>query len=274
MRSVPMLLIATCCISLSLLLTACKPAQQPAQVLSVPVAESPTPIEHSCNLKVGFDAWEPYHYLGHGQQIVGLDIEILQALAAELNCDLQLQQDTWTVLLAKLQSGELDLLPGASRSTERENYAWFSAPYRQEQFVLYTRNDTTLTYTDIPSLLAAGHKVGVVSDYYYGEEIDHLYGSMPQAFVNAQIAELNMARLADEEISAVLEDSYVATAMLRRKGLDRKISAHTLRLAPSDVHLMLSKTSINESQLADINAAIDRLKQSGYLGRLLQKYQQ
>lgn len=278
MRSVPLLLVFAYCISLSLLLTACKPAPQNTLVQSAPVAETATPAENAaentCVLKVGFDAWEPYHYLGQGQQVVGLDIDILQALAAELSCDLQLEQDTWTVLLAKLQAGELDLLPGASRSTERESYAWFSEPYRQEQFVLYTRSDTTLDFADIPSLVAAGHKIGLVSDYYYGEEIDNLYGSDPQAFVNAQIAELNMARLSDEDISAVLEDSYVATAMLRRKGWDRNISPHSLRLAPSDVHLMLSKASITESQLADINAAIGRLKQTGALGQLLQQYQQ
>lgn len=278
MRSVPLLLVVAYCVSLSLLLTACKPAPQNTPVQTAPVAETPTPTantaENTCVLKVGFDAWEPYHYLGQGQQIVGLDIDILQALASELSCDLQLEQDTWTVLLSRLQAGELDLLPGASRNSERESYAWFSEPYRQEQFVLYTRNDTTLDFADIPSLVAAGYKIGLVSDYYYGEEIDNLYGSSPQAFVNAQIAELNMARLSDEEISAVLEDSYVATAMLRRKGLDRNISAHQLRLPPSDVHLMLSKASIDETRLAEINAAINRLKQNGALGQLLQQYQQ
>jgi len=92
-------------------------------------------IPPACVLRAGFDAWEPYHYLGQGQQPQGLDIEILQTLAAELNCELSLQQDTWAALLRKLQSGELDILPGASISTERERYAWFSRPYRQEQFV-------------------------------------------------------------------------------------------------------------------------------------------
>lgn len=272
MRSVNLILVAAYCICLSSLLTACKPASQnPTPVTAVATTSTPAV---SCVLKAGFDAWEPYHYLGQGQQAVGLDIDILQSLATELNCELQLEQDTWTALLAKLRDGELDLLPGASRSSERESYAWFSEPYRQEQFVLYTRSDSELDYADIPSLLAAGHKVGLVSDYYYGEEIDSLYGSMPDAFVSAQIAELNLARLVDEEISAALEDSYVATAMLRRKGLDRQISAHTLRLPASDVHLMLSKASISETQLNELNQAINRLKQNGRLAQLLQQYQQ
>ena len=125
MRSVPLLLVVAYCVSLSLLLTACKPAPQNTPVQTAPVAESPTPTantaEYTCVLKVGFDAWEPYHYLGQGQQIVGLDIDILQALASELSCDLQLEQDTWTTLLSRLQAGELDLLPGASRSSDSDS---------------------------------------------------------------------------------------------------------------------------------------------------------
>lgn len=273
MRSVPLMMVIAYGVSFGLLLTACNPASQSTQLPPPTVTETALPNADTCVLRAGFDAWEPYHYLGQGQQAVGMDIDILQALAVELNCDLHLEQATWTALLSKLRDGELDLLPGASRSSERENYAWFSEPYRQEQFVLYTRSDNTLDFADIPSLLAAGHKIGLVSDYYYGEEIDSLYGSNPQAFVNAQIAELNLARLLDEEISAALEDSYVATAMLRRKGLDREIMAHSLRLPASDVYLMLSKTSVSETQLTELNNAINRLKQSGRLASLLQEYQ-
>lgn len=273
MRSVPLILLFSCFLSVNLLLTACKPAAQ-LPAASQHASAEPTALETpSCVLKAGFDAWEPYHYIGLGQEPVGMDIDILQSLAQEMNCELQLQQDSWTALLAQLRSGELDLLPGASRSEERAQFAWFSEPYRQEQFVLYTRADATLDYADIPALLAAGHKIGLVSDYYYGAEIDTLYGAMPEAFLNAQIAELNLARLLDEDISAVLEDSFVATAMLRRKGLERQIAAHTLGLPASDVHLMLSKESINEAQLAELNNAISRLKQNGTLAEILQRYQ-
>lgn len=98
MRSFPLLLVML----LSLSLLACKPAADTdtAAELKPTAADSPP----ACVLRAGFDAWEPYHYLGQGQQPQGLDIEILQTLAAELNCELSLQQDTWAALLRKLQS--------------------------------------------------------------------------------------------------------------------------------------------------------------------------
>lgn len=267
MRSFPIMLVVMLCTTL----IACKPAA------TNPVVQQPTPAAPTattCELRAGFDAWEPYHYLGQGQQPQGLDIDILQTLATELNCQLKLEQDTWAALLRRLQNGELDILPGASKSSERERYAWFSRPYRQEQFVIYQRQESELNFPNLAAMLAAGHKIGLVSGYFYGQEVDELLGEMPEAFISAQLSELNMARLLDEEISALLEDSMVATAILRRKGLDRYISAGSLRLPESEVYLMLSKSSIGEQQLQQINAALDKMQQDGSLAKLIAKYQQ
>lgn len=270
MRSLPFVI--TCTLICGWLLSACQPASDTPPLTAL--ATQPSQPVSDCVLRAGFDAWEPYHYLGQGQQPQGLDIEILQALASELGCRLTLQQDTWTALLSNLQQGELDILPGASRSAEREAYAWFSEPYRQEQFVLYQHREQPLNAADLEPLLQQGHKVGLVSGYYYGAEVDQLLGAYPAQFVSAQLSELNMARLLDEEISGLLEDRMVATAILRRKGLDRYITASEVQLPPSSVFLMLSKQSISAQQVAEIDAALQRLQQQGKLAALLAQYQQ
>lgn len=277
MRSVPMFLYPITLIFTSLLITGCKP-NTPAAPTMNPIAEvavTTKPVNpDTCLLKVGFDAWEPYHYLGQAAQPQGLDIDILQALTRELNCELQLVPGDWANLLSQLQAGELDVLPGASKNAERESYAWFSDAYRQEQFVLLTRTEMEMDYADFPAFIEAGHTIGVVSGYYYGDLINQLYGEKPQAFVNAQISELNLARLQDEEISGALEDSFVAAAIIRRKGLSQQIQRHSLSLAPSEVYFMLSKKSISESQLAEFNQAISALQQNGSLAELISRYQQ
>ncbi len=62
MRSFPLLLVML----LSLPLLAYKPAADAGSAAEVkPVAAAPTP---ACVLRAGFDAWEPYHYLGQGLQ--------------------------------------------------------------------------------------------------------------------------------------------------------------------------------------------------------------
>ena len=41
--------------------------------------------------------------------------------------------------LALLESGTVDVLVGASRTPDRERYAWFSRPYRDERVLLFVR---------------------------------------------------------------------------------------------------------------------------------------
>ena len=152
MRSVPMLLNTLVLVCSSLSLFGCKPNTPTAPAIN-PIAEVAVVTEpmmaEPCVLKVGFDAWEPYHYLGQAAQPQGLDIDILQALTRELNCELQLVPGDWANLLSQLQAGELDVLPGASKNAERERYAWFSNAYRQEQFVLLTRTEMEMDYADL-----------------------------------------------------------------------------------------------------------------------------
>ena len=66
----------------SSLIAACN--QQPA-AQSAPLQAAPPP----CKLSVGWDPWEPYQYADTDGEIRGLDIEILELLAADAGCDVQ-----------------------------------------------------------------------------------------------------------------------------------------------------------------------------------------
>ena len=71
---------------------------------------------------------------------------------------------------------DVDFVLGASQTTERKEFAYFSEPYRQELFQLYVRkNDADLPVADLKSFLTAGHKVGIVNEYYYGDEVAELF---------------------------------------------------------------------------------------------------
>ncbi|HEX5793166.1 MAG TPA: transporter substrate-binding domain-containing protein, partial [Rheinheimera sp.] len=119
-----------------------------------------------------------------------------------------------------------------------------------------------------------GHKVGVVNEYYYGEEVTALYADDEQRskFVGAIISELNMARLLDEEIDGLLEDSFVGASILRRKGLDKYIQPHSISLGNSDVYVMFSKASMSPEQVEQFNAGLASLRDNGSYSRIMEKY--
>jgi polar amino acid transport system substrate-binding protein len=272
-----------CSTVVCLLLFGCKPAETPSSAVITPaavtkVAETPPePKTAPCQLKLGFESWEPYQYVGLEQQASGLDIEIVQAVAGRMNCTLVLQHGTWQDLLGLFRQGQLDVLLGASKTAAREEFALFSEPYRAEQFQLFVRKDDVGKYNfaSVAEMVAAKHKVGLISDYYYGEQITALYGDeqMRPQFVESSMSEQNIAVLLDDQVDAVLEDSFVGTAIIRRKGLEQQVQPHSIKLDETPIYVMFSKSTVQPEQVSSFNQALQQLKDSGDYQQLLTKYQ-
>lgn len=232
----------------------------------------------SCQLRLGFEAWEPYQFLGLDNQAGGLDIELMQAVAKKMGCVLKPQQGTWLELMNSLKAGDVDMLLGASITPAREEFAYFSKAYRKEQFVLYVRAAelATLNQPSLDAFLTDGKKLGIVSEYHYGGDFSDLISQeqfKPQ-LIEASLSELNLARLLDEDIDGFIEDSFVARSMLRRKGLEAQISRHPIELSSADVFVMFSKKTITEPQVAAFNQALSDIVLDGSYQQILDKYQQ
>lgn len=230
----------------------------------------------ACQLRLGFDAWEPYQYMGIAGKVTGLDIQLMETIASDMKCTLVMQQGPWSELITQLREGQIDMLLGASKTPSRQEFAHFSDSYRQEKFSLYVlaMNDFA-EFNTLANFVMAGHKVGVVSDYFYGEEFLSL-SSLPASkdkFVEASMSELNLARLIDQDIQGFLEDSFVASSMLRRKGLDQQIKAQGVHLGDKEVSVMFSKKTVSEAQVQAFNAGLKQIRQDGRYDKILAEYQ-
>jgi polar amino acid transport system substrate-binding protein len=253
-------------------LVACKPAEQVVIEKSAEVIASTEP---DCTMTFGIDAWEPYQYMTVDNKPTGLDVELASAVLKSMGCKLSVEQGSWTELLLKLKAGEIDAVLGASKTKDRLSFAYFSDGYRKERFQLYVRKDNiNYPYESISSFLDDGHKLGIVNQYYYGDEIDALYGNdkYHPLFVGAIISELNIARLLDEEIDGLLEDSFVGASIMRRKGLDKYIKPHNISLESTDVFVMFSQQSVTEQQVAEFNDGLIQLKENGQYNKIINKY--
>jgi len=275
-----------------LCITACSPqapiSAQPDSKpsASVDTAPNPQPAASSmaegkpaaaqCQLKLGFEAWEPYQFITLENKPSGLDIELVEAIAQQMGCQITPQQGTWTDLISAIKEGKVDLLLGASITPARQEYAHFSDPYRQEQFVLFVRSADVAGYPQntLAEFVGAGKKVGIISEYYYGAEFADLYNqdASKKQFVEASLGELNLARLLDEDIDGMLEDSFVGHAMLRRKGLEKQVGVHSISMGNTDVFVMFSKATIKTEQVTAFNQALNAIKADGRYNAIIQRY--
>ncbi|MBY6204921.1 ABC transporter substrate-binding protein [Halomonas denitrificans] len=229
-----------------------------------------------CVLTVGWDPWEPYHYLAIGGQPQGLDIEIVGAVAEHAGCDLEFLQGGWDTLLRLLRAGELDLMLGATRTPAREDWARFSEPYRSESFRLYVldRRSEDFADRDLEALLGDGFRLGVTQGYYYGPDINRLIEQpgLENQVLEAPVGELNFTWLLDMQIDGFIEDPFVAAAIERRRRDAEPIVALPDELSEGPVAFMFSRESVDPDVVQRFDAGISALRESGRHQALLDQY--
>ncbi|MGX5914751.1 substrate-binding periplasmic protein [Aliidiomarina sp. Khilg15.8] len=234
------------------------------------------PDSAECQLTMGYEAWEPYQYRDVGDIVRGLDVEIAEAIAGTMNCELTFAQGTWVELLEDLESGDIDLVMGASKTNARDAYAYFSDAYRDEQFVLFVRSDDAHHYKGetLQSFVDEGYNVGIVDDYFYGDTTRDLiyHDDYRSQFKGALMAEFNLVRLLDEDIDGFLEDRAVGLSMIRRKGLHSYIEPSPIELEANEVFVMFSRQSVDESQVESFNDALGKLQESGDYETIMERY--
>ncbi|AKS40757.1 substrate-binding periplasmic protein [Wenzhouxiangella marina] len=260
----------------ALSLAACQPASEPA-----PEAESTTAAAESrsapeCHLSMGWDPWEPYHFSAAGGSVQGLDVELVRMIGERIGCQFDLVQGNWADLLHQLQSGGLDVLAGATRTPERESFARFSIPYREERFALFVRGDELDRWAGRPleTLLEDGFRAGITQGYVYPEAISALQSDprFEGQFIEAPIGELNFNALLDYRIDGFFEDPFVAAAIQRRRSAGEAIEPLDLDFGSGEVQLLFSRQSVADEQVEAVNAALQAMKDDGSYAALLERY--
>lgn len=239
-------------------------------------APEPAVMTATCDLKMGWDPWEPYQYLTPEDEVKGLEIDLLGAMADEAGCSVTFVQDNWVNLLAGIRSGSIDMLGGATKTEAREKFAYFSDSYRHESFLLYIRAGESEKYMDksLTELLAGGFRLGVTEDYLYGDEVNALHddADFSAGFVSVPVTEVNYYNLTQDHIDGFLEDPFVAAYTVRRKGLQGQIEALPLEIHSTNVSIIFSRESVKEETVQAFNKALLKLRETGEYERILAKY--
>lgn len=84
-----------------------------------------------------------YHEGGSGE-LVGYDIEVVEAVAEKLDLEVEYQETQWDAIFAGLDAGRFDVIANqVSINPQREEQYLFSEPYTVSPGVIVVANDTT-----------------------------------------------------------------------------------------------------------------------------------
>ena len=147
-------------------------------------------------------------------------------MARVMGVELLLPEISWDSHLAGLAAGACDIAVGATYSSERDQYAYFSKPYRRETDVLSLPRGTSSKYPfeTIDQMLDFFQKqhfrLGVVSGFAYADQRVNAYIADPSnaSVVIKEDNDLtNLENLLQERIDGFLADQISAATVAWRQ---------------------------------------------------------
>ncbi|MHB8128770.1 MAG: ABC transporter substrate-binding protein [Mobilitalea sp.] len=205
-------------------------------------------------LIVGTEAgFAPYEYM-EGDKVVGIDMDIAQAIADSMGKELVIKNMDFDGALAAVQNGTVDFVAaGVSVNEERKKIMDFTVDYvdSTEVVVVNTANAVVASVEDLADKII-GVQQGNIADFYVEANVEAKEIKRYTKF--AQAAE----DLKNGKIDCIVMDKYPAEEL---------VAANT-ELSILDGELFMDKYAIavkkgNKELLDEINTVIQQLKDDG-----------
>ena len=228
-------------------------------------------------IKVGYNDWPPYAWQDMQGEAQGLDVELLRAFAEFLGCEINFINVPAKRSHQMLKSGSLDIMMGATKTVEREEYSFFSDPYRDEEVRLFVldENKDNVKLERWQDIFTQKLRLLVPISGWYGADyentrerlaLENLLILSPDVDKSVQMLTYDRA---DLMIGDAIAMPYIAS---QHQGI--RLSALKPILDHNPIHLMLSKQSMSPLLLAQFNRAIKALTINGEIARIVYKWQQ
>ena len=209
----------------------------------------------------------PYEFV-YNNEIVGVDIEIMKAVAEKIGVALDVQDTNFDAIIGGVQSGKVNAgAAGITITAERLESVDFSQPYTQtEQYVILPADNTTIKFVGDLAGKNVGVQQGTTSDLMVEELIAN--GKM----AGATLTPYNTPALAASaigKIDAVVTDKLTAEIIINNNS---GLQAFPLTNSDGSPVAEIEKYGIcvakgNDELLAIINEVLDELIAAGQISQ-------
>lgn len=142
-------------------------------VLGAHAAPSREVADGSQVVTVATDAtWPPMEFVDTNQQIVGFDIDLMNAVAEAAGFEVVFQNTAWDGIFAGLANGDYDaVISSVTITEEREATMDFSIPYINAGQILIVRQDAPANWDELADLdgETVGAQIGTTGAFAVGD---------------------------------------------------------------------------------------------------------
>ncbi len=206
-------------------------------------------------------AFPPYEFK-EGEKFVGIDVEIAEAIAAELGSELEIVDMEFDSIITAVKQGEVDFgMAGMTVTDERKVDVDFTSSYATGVQVVIVKEDSEIADLDGLADKMIGVQLGTTGDIYatgdYGAEHVTQYGKGADAII----------ALKGGDVDAVIIDNEPAKAFVAE---NEGLKILDTEYAIEDYAIAIAKD--NTELLDKINAALEKLTEDGKIDEIIAKY--
>ena len=232
-------------------------------------AKDDEPASDAAKLTMATEAtFPPYEYYD-GDAIVGIDVEVAQAIAEKLGMELEVTDIAFDSIIPGIQTGKYDMgMAGMTVTDERKEQVNFSDSYATGVQVVIVKDDSPITSVD--DLFAdgastvVGTQAGTTGFIYATSDIEDAGLGTVKSFGKTTDA---VEALKNGQVDCVILDNEPAKALVAaNEGL------HILdtEYAVEDYAIAIAKE--NTDLLEKVNKALSELTADGTLQSIVDKY--
>lgn len=203
----------------------------------------------------------PYEYY-EGNEIVGIDVEIAEAIAAKLGLELKIEDMEFDSILIAVQQGKADMgLAGMSVTPDRLKSVNFTDTYATGIQVVIVTEDSDIQGIDDLDGKKVGVQLGTTGDTLVKESLGEDSVDQYNKGADAVMA------LKQGKVDAVIIDNQPALSYVKST---EGLKILETEFAVEDYAAAIAKE--NDGLVAAVNDAVAQLKEDGTIQSILDKY--
>lgn len=204
----------------------------------------------------------PYEYYD-GDEIVGIDPDIIKAIGDYMGVEIKLHDMDFNTIIASIQSGKIDGgAAGFTVTEERKKSVNFTDSFTKTSQVIIKRKESDINEVDdLNNNKKIGTQLGTIGDTIakddFGEENVNSFNKVPDAILS----------LKSKKIDAVIIDKHTAENFV---GTNKDLEIVDTPYLEEEYAIAINKD--NTKLLDQMNEAIGALKESGEIDKIMEKY--
>lgn len=243
-----------------LMLTACNNSSAP-----VDNAETDAAAEAPLNIKIATESsYKPFSYTDADGKLIGYEIELVDALCAQMKAECEVVSQDWDGLIPGLNAQKFDAaIAGMSITPERKEVVDFSDPYFHTGIILIGKKGDDISVEGLKDQPIASQRSTVASQYLQDEHKDadiKLYDTQDNAYLD----------LTSGRVRGMMSDKVTGIDWLKTEaGKDYEVKGQEISTSDDAMGIAFRK---GDPLVAKFNKALAELKDNGTYDQITGSY--